>query len=1412
MRKVCTAFALSLLLAAGASATTFTVTNTNDSGPGSLRQAITDANATFPTASTVAFSIGSGVQTIMPLSVFPMVRENVTVDGSTQPGYAGTPLIELNDSLIAGSSFLSCLESSGTIRALALNRCSQRALGMFGGRVTACFIGTDVTGHTALPNSVGLYVFHVNAPTQVGGSTDAEGNLISGNGVNVIIGGQGCDVSHNKVGTDVTGEAALGFNGSEAISVQYTSDVTIHDNVVAAHSMGIECFYSDRTLINGNYVGVSKSGHPLPNSLGIHVYQSNFTQIGIAGMNVIAYNTAAGIEMDGASIRNVIRGNSIHHNGGLGIDLSTNYTVDGVTPNDAGDADTGPNLLQNYPVLTKVTSVGGVTTITGTINSTPNQLITLDFYASSACSSSGYGEADYYLVGNSVQTDANGNGSFAVSFPTQLATSEVVTATATDPYGDTSEFSACIAVQGAGTFAFSAAAVSADEGSGSATLTIRRTNSTGGAASVSYATANGTATAGSDYTGTAGTLEFADGETSKTFSVPIFNDAFFEGNESFTVALSGPTNGVGLGNPQLATVTIIENDAAPSLSIADARMNEGNSGTTNMPFIVTLTGATTVAATVQYQTGSNSATAGSDFQSVSGTLTFNPGETQKTINVPIFGDTSGESDETFSLSLFSPVNATIARSSAFGTIVNDDAGPAVTASDVTIFEGNNGTRDAVITLTANQPFYGQIDYFTVDGTAKSSSDYTFRSSSVFFNNETSKTITIPIVSDTLVEGDETFTVRLSLYNYSSPSFTLTQPVVTVTIVNDDTGIGPNRLSIPTGDTLPLLVNIGSTTPQPVTFTSSNPSVATVPATVQVTGAKLVDVTGVHPGDATITATLPPAYGGITATIEVYVYDPVKLVLTPSAVHVPVGGTATIRASFDPALNVAETAGLRTLGLGQIASPDTLTVDPGQTTTFTIKGVKSGHVILNATLGSARGNAVTSVDIEVEEAPTTPIINQVSPANGPASGGTAVMISGANLRSDCTIRFGSNPSPSSSFVSATSMTATTPAHAPGAVDVSLACGADAFNFTSGFTYLLASATLSNVTPSFGGTGGNTLVRITGTNIASSCWAFFDGLAARTAIVNGPAEMIASTPAHADAATVAVTLRCSGAATVGLSDAFTYSTAAEPSPVITAVDPLVGSPGKSVTISGARFRLDDAVTFDAAAATVLSTSVGTHVVRIPEVPLGKTSITVTDVLGHASTTGPIFTIVEPQPPQITAVTPPTTRPANVVILDGNGFRPGYAFTIGDQPAATLTMTYTRVVLRVPQLAAGSYEIDVINSASKIAAVGPRLKIVADGPAITRVAPNCATTDAGGRMTITGTGFVTGAVVSFDGVVAAGAVVVDAQTITLPLPPLPAGTPRVVVTNPNSDWASMMNAFSVTSPLNPNGCTPRSRPARH
>lgn len=1412
LKTVFAVVALPLLLAAGASAATFTVTNTAASGAGSLQQAIDDANASAGSTgvpATVAFSIGSGVRMLAPLTSMN-VAANVTIDGTTQPGYAGTPLIELNLSLIPTGSSAACLQSAGTIRGLALNRCGSYAIWMNGGRVTACFIGTDVTGRNALPNKIG--VMTASPPSIVGGSTDAEGNLISGNQINILASATGTEIAHNRIGTDSTGETTFTYNDGSAISVQNGHDVTIHDNVIAGHGVGIDCFIAQGVLINSNRIGISASNRPLPNRVGIHLYRTDLAQIGTSGANIIADNTLAGIEIDGASIRNAIRGNSIHHNGSMGLDLSVSAYVDGVTLNDSGDADGGPNLLQNFPVLTNVTSAGGQTTITGTINTNANQIITLDFYSNGQCSVSGNGEGETPLGASTVQTDASGNGTFTATFATTLAAGSVVTATATDPFGNTSEFSTCRALQAAGTFIVSPSAV-VGEAAGSVTVLVQRTNGTGGVAAVHYATVNGTATAGSDYTATSGTLSFADGEVSKSITIPITNDAIYEGNEGFTFTLSSPTNGTLIGSPSSQTITIVDDETPPSISISDAALYEGNSGASNMTFNVMLTGATALPVTVKYATNASSATAGVDFQTVGGTLTFNPGETQKTISVPILGDTVVEESELFSVSLFAVVNATITRGTATGTIINDDGGAGsktVTASDVTIVEGNNGITNAVITLIASQPFYGEVDLFTMEGTAKSRSDFTPRTAAVNFTFETVKTFVIPIIADTLPEPDETFTVQLSLFDpYNTITFTLARPSVTVTIVNDDVGAGPSNLIIPAGSSVPLIVALGSSAAQPVSFSSSNSSVATVPAFVQVTGTALVDVTGVRAGNAIITANLPAPFGNVP--IEITVYDAANLALSPPEVRIPVGGTATISALFNPALTAAEEAVLTTAGFGSITYPDRVSVGPSQTATFTIKGVTKGHLLLSATLGALRGNATTSISIDVVDPAKAPAITKVTPSNGLASGGTSVTIAGANLRTDCNIRFGGVPATNITALSSISMTVIAPPHASGVVDVALACGADAFTLANSFTYVAVTPTLSNVTPSLGSTAGSTLVTITGTNIASGCWPFFDGIPAQAAIVNAPAEMIAAAPAHAVAATVPVVLRCTGAE-ASLANSFTYTSTEDSAPVITGVDPLIGSPGKSVTISGARFRFDDAVMFDAVAAKVLSTSPGTHVVRIPDLPLGKTSITVTDAAGRVTTTGPIFSIIEPQPPQITSVTPSASRPANEITLDGSGFRPGYTFSIGDHPAPIVTMTYTRVVLRVPQMVAGTYGINILNAASTLAAVGPQLTILPAGLAVTRVSPACVTTIAGGPMTITGSGFATGAVVTFDGATAAGAVVVDAQTITLTVPSLSVGTPRIAVTNPNGDTAALTNAVSVTSPFDPNGCSPRARPARH
>lgn len=210
------------------------------------------------------------------------------------------------------------------------------------------------------------------------------------------------------------------------------------------------------------------------------------------------------------------------------------------------------------------------------------------------------------------------------------------------------------------------------------TVTLSKASTT--AVSVGYATSNKTATVGSDYLAGSGIITFAPGEKAKSVTVGVVGDTTVEADETFTVKLSA-ASGATISRAT-ATGTIRNDDTAPvlpALSIADASKAEGTSGTANMAFTVTLSKALTTSVTVGYATSNATATAGSDYTATSGTVTFAAGETAKTVNVGVIGDTTVEPTETFTVTLSAPLGAALSRATATGTIVDDDtvAGSAV---------------------------------------------------------------------------------------------------------------------------------------------------------------------------------------------------------------------------------------------------------------------------------------------------------------------------------------------------------------------------------------------------------------------------------------------------------------------------------------------------------------------------------------------------------------------------------------------------------------------------------------------------------------------------------------------------------------------------------------------------------------
>jgi titin len=312
------------------------------------------------------------------------------------------------------------------------------------------FMGTDPTGTVALGNLTHAININTNASGNiVGGTTAGTANVISGNqnGILLLTGANGNFVQGNFIGTNSAGAAAIA-NGN-GIHVDGAPSNTIGGTAVGAgnviagntfHGISIQNAAATGNLIQGNFIGTNQTGVAIANGTGIRIQNAPNNTIGgtaAGARNTIAFNGGVGVILSGtAATGNAILGNSIGNNGGLGIDLDSN----GVTANDVGDADTGPNNLQNFPVVTSAES--SLSTVTFTLNSTPNTTFTVQVFSNSLCDASGNGEGRLILASVPATTDGSGNVTLAVS-ATPLNVGEAVTATATDPSGNTSEFSAC---------------------------------------------------------------------------------------------------------------------------------------------------------------------------------------------------------------------------------------------------------------------------------------------------------------------------------------------------------------------------------------------------------------------------------------------------------------------------------------------------------------------------------------------------------------------------------------------------------------------------------------------------------------------------------------------------------------------------------------------------------------------------------------------------------------------------------------------------------------------------------------------------------------------------------------------------------------------------------------------------------
>ena len=299
-----------------------------------------------------------------------------------------------------------------------------------------------------LPNGYGIYMVGTN--NHIGGTSVGDRNVISGNSYDGIeldgtyIPVSGNVIQGNYIGTNAAGAGALA-NGICGILVYAAQNTIIGGTSTAArniisgnYSAGVCAGSSTGTVIQGNFIGTNAAGTvALGNGtgyyggiwLGMGAAQSQIGGTAAGAGNKIAFNRGNGITIEGyvTSVRNAIHQNSIYQNTSLGIDLWN----DGVTVNDTLDPDSGPNGLQNYPVITSAHS--STRNITGSLNSTPGQNFVIEFFASVGCDPSHHGEGEIYLGSTNVATNATtGNASFNIVVPASFVIGSDITATATD--------------------------------------------------------------------------------------------------------------------------------------------------------------------------------------------------------------------------------------------------------------------------------------------------------------------------------------------------------------------------------------------------------------------------------------------------------------------------------------------------------------------------------------------------------------------------------------------------------------------------------------------------------------------------------------------------------------------------------------------------------------------------------------------------------------------------------------------------------------------------------------------------------------------------------------------------------------------------------------------------------------------
>ena len=568
----------------------------------SLREAIIAANKSTNGLSVdlIQFSIaGAGVHTIDLTFALPPITDPLIIDGYSQPGAAAnsagtgdnaTILIELSGALaLGGVDGLSVTAGNSRVSGLAITGFPGSGIVSNGANnaFTGNHIGVNANGNTAAGNQSGGIVLN-GSGNAIGGTNTIDRNLISGNqGSGIVVNAaaanaliQGNQIGLNATGTAALGNSAAGITVGAALATQIGGTLVGTGNVISGNALyGVVLNGATSAGIEGNLIGRNASNSANVPNTGAGVAVDAGTSVANIDQNTIVGNNGAGVLLSGGS-GTWIHGNSIDNNAGLGIDLG----ADGVSLNDAGDADTGANSLQNFPLLSSVTTDGSNLQATIELNSAPSTSFLIELFASPSADASGYGQGQRFLGTFSVSTDASGYVASTQTLPCIVAVGEFVTATATNAITqDTSEFAANLAASAPAlppTVTLPASvAVNEDQPITLAGISVNQTN--GNVSSVDLSVTQGTLT----FSPAGGVTVVGSGSSSITLTGPagalatagasvVYQSVTnFNGADTLTVTAYGAGS---LTTTNSSPITVAPGNDAPTLVVPAAQSVTAN--------------------------------------------------------------------------------------------------------------------------------------------------------------------------------------------------------------------------------------------------------------------------------------------------------------------------------------------------------------------------------------------------------------------------------------------------------------------------------------------------------------------------------------------------------------------------------------------------------------------------------------------------------------------------------------------------------------------------------------------------------------------------------------------------------------------------------------------------------------------